>query len=182
MSPFSSSPYAKLWDTVELSLKGMPIAIKGMFVLPLMKLPSPLVSCFICHLYNIRGISRSLRESAHLATCACSPHSGLACTLLGKYSLSLPVYLLFSQLGCAPLGDFMIRRGNCGQMLGAGVYTQDGGGWGRETRPTHDHNCPGRTWLDSEAELIPLVVTSRGPALRGGFYRLLLFGNELRFL
>lgn len=27
-----------------------------------------------------------------------------------------------------------------------------------------------------------LVVTSRGPALRGRFYRLLLFGNELRFL
>lgn len=41
------------------------------------------------------------------------------------------------------------------------------------------------SFASSKLELgnqMALVVTSRGPALRGGFYRLLLFGNELRFL
>lgn len=106
----------------------------------------------------------------------------LACTLLGQYSLSFS-YLLFSQRGYAPLGSSIIRCGNSvDRCLYRGTHEWWWEGVEAGQGPCIMTTAQEERQLDSETKSsYPWCWPAGGPSLRGRFYLLLLFGNELSF-
>lgn len=134
-SYFSSAPCSKPWDTVQLLLTCMPIAIKG----TLASLWWSFFSLWFPTLCVIRARSgraaKVWEKAAHLATLVCPPYLYSVMSLHAAWQTFFkPLRSICSSLnwGMCPLGDSIIRCGNfMGRCLHRG-YTQ---GEGRETRP-----------------------------------------------